>query len=140
MYLAIFTSMSFTYYIFWISFHKRTKSNLMCDKPDMFIIFFYPRIIHFSRGILRKIYSPVGLVLYEPQQVEARQQRGRQLDVLLDGALGVVAPVRGVGGRQDRHARVQARHYTRLTNLYTHKVKETSKPTPNRLRQDFKKE
>lgn len=57
---------------------------------------------------------PVRLVLYEPQQVEPTQQGSRQLYVLLDGPLGVVAAVRGVGRREDRHARVQTRHYTRL--------------------------
>lgn len=60
---------------------------------------------------------PVRLVLYEPQQIKPTEQGSRQLYVLLDGPLGVVAPVRRVGRRQDRHARVQARHYTRLGKM-----------------------
>lgn len=48
----------------------------------------------------------IRFVLDEPQQVEAGQQRRRQLDVLLEGFARVVAAVRRVRRGQDRTPRV----------------------------------
>lgn len=52
----------------------------------------------------------VRLVLDQPQQVETREQGGRQLDVLLDALARVVAAVGRVGGREDGAAGVQRGH------------------------------
>ena len=47
------------------------------------------------------------LVQDEIDQVEAGEQRGRELQVLHDGEIGVVARIDGIGGGEDRRTRVQ---------------------------------
>ena len=49
----------------------------------------------------------VGLVQDQVDEVEAREQRGRQLDVLHHREFGVVPALHGVRRRQYRGARVQ---------------------------------
>lgn len=49
----------------------------------------------------------IGCVEHEEEDVEAGEQRGRQVDVLDGGDARVVAAVERVGGREDRGARVE---------------------------------
>lgn len=62
--------------------------------------------------VLRQTQVSVGirLVLDEPQQVEAGQQGGRQLNVGLDALPGIVAAVGGVGRSEDGAASVEGGH------------------------------
>lgn len=55
---------------------------------------------------------------YQVDEVEAREQGGRQLDVLDNRQLGVVATLDRVGGRQDRRARVEGADDTRLSDRH----------------------
>jgi len=55
-----------------------------------------------------QIIVPVWLVLNQPEEVKTREQGGRQLDVLLDGAARVVAAVGGIGSGQDGDAGVES--------------------------------
>mmetsp|Transcript_16612 Transcript_16612/g.50416 ORF Transcript_16612/g.50416 Transcript_16612/m.50416 type:complete len:211 (-) Transcript_16612:1135-1767(-) len=56
----------------------------------------------------------VHLVEHEVNQVEAREQRGRQVDVVDDGSLRVVLGVDRVGGGEDGRARVERADDARL--------------------------
>ncbi len=56
----------------------------------------------------RHVTLPVGLVQQQKQQVEAGEQRGRQVDVFGGRAGRVVASVRGVGCCKNGCARVEA--------------------------------
>lgn len=60
------------------------------------------------KGIyLPEVVVTVGMVSDQPQEVKPRQQCSGQLDILLDGSLGVVAAVGGIGSGQNTHPCVQ---------------------------------
>jgi hypothetical protein len=58
----------------------------------------------------------VDLVPDDAHDVETRQDRIRQIDVLGEGHAGVVPPPDGIGGGDHRTPRLQAGHDSRLRN------------------------
>ena len=81
--------------------------------------------IQFADGDAPQVVFAVRLVLDEPEEVEAGEERRGQLDVLLDAALRVVAAVGGVSGGEDGDARVQTRHDARLEEARRINVQRT---------------
>lgn len=56
----------------------------------------------------------IWFVLHEPEQIEAGEERGWQLNVLLDALPGIVAAVGWVGCSEDGTTGVEGRHDTSL--------------------------
>ena len=89
------------------SLSRRNRECFLVDGRDLDVIL---GVLGVQRDQMRgqlPIQRLHRLVQDEIDQIEARKQRGRELEVLHDGEIGVVARIDGVGRGEDRRARVE---------------------------------
>ena len=77
------------------------------------------QIILFSIHI-PEIILPVWFILNKPQQIKSGEKCGRQLNILFDRFLGVIASICRISSGKNRNTSIQTCHYTSLKKDGSH--------------------